>query len=647
MSDIHDILHAVVEEIGGTPRSGQDDMADAVLSALNNDGHLLVQAGTGTGKSFGYLVPAMVWSAKTGNRAVISTATIALQRQIMTKDAPRVADVVSRQLGSHLDVAVLKGWNNYVCLRKATGGYPEEGTLLSRAESEYGATATGEEVVRARDWAMSSDTGDRDDLVPGVSDRVWAQLSVPKRECLGDSCPLRSSCFPMQAKAAADEADIVVTNHSMLGIAATGTPVLPDAQAYIVDEAHELIDRVTSQLTQTLSKHDLTSIARMLRRAGLADEGLDDAAAELNDQLIELDEGRITALDQTTSDVISRIAGKAQAAGEAAQGLSTGDEQQAITKQIIRSRLQEISDICEDVMGDAFVNGDLVGWTSVNDDVAYLSLAPLDVAGSIADSLFEGMPAVLTSATLKINDSFDAMATRVGFTFPSQGPWEGIDVGSPFVPEKQGVLYVAAHLPSPGGAKGYGNEQLDEMVDLVRAARGGTLGLFTSRIAAERAAEYVRDRVDTKVLLQGEDQLSTLVSDFAADDSASLFGTLSLWQGVDVPGRTLRLVIIDRIPFPRPNDPLSQARKLAADKAGRNGFMSVNATNAALLLAQGSGRLLRRTTDRGMVAVLDPRLRHARYAGFLLSAMPPMWRTTDPAIARAILGRLASVESAE
>lgn len=642
MSDSRDILHAVVEEIGGIPREGQDEMADAVFAALNDEGHLLVQAGTGTGKSFGYLVPAMIWSAKTGNRAIISTATIALQRQIITKDAPRVADVIRQKLGSHLDVAVLKGWNNYVCLRKATGGYPEEGTLISRAESEYGATATGEEVVRARDWAMGSDTGDRDDLVPGVSDRVWAQLSVPKRECLGESCPLRSSCFPVQAKAAADEADIVVTNHSMLGIAATGTPVLPDAQAYIVDEAHELIDRVTSQLTQSLSKYDLTAMARMLRRAGMDDEGLDDAAAELNDQLTELDEGRFTNLNQATADVISRIAGKVQRAGEEAQGLPSGDEQQAITKQIIRARLQEINDVCESLMGDLFLSGDLVGWTSVSDDVAFLSVAPLDVAGSIADSLFEGMPTVLTSATLKINDSFDAMAARVGFAFPSQGPWEGLDVGSPFAPEKQGVLYVAAHLPRPSGANGYGSKHLDEMVDLIRASGGGALGLFTSRSAAERAAEYVRERVDTKILLQGEDQLSTLVADFAADDSASLFGTLSLWQGVDVPGHTSRLVIIDRIPFPRPNDPLAQARKDAADKAGKNGFMSVNATNAALLLAQGSGRLLRRTTDRGMVAVLDSRLRHARYAGFLLSAMPRMWRTTDPAMARAILGRLAA-----
>lgn len=335
MSDSRDILHAVVEEIGGIPREGQDEMADAVFAALNDEGHLLVQAGTGTGKSFGYLVPAMIWSAKTGNRAIISTATIALQRQIMTKDAPRVADVIRQKLGSHLDVAVLKGWNNYVCLRKATGGYPEEGTLISRAESEYGATATGEEVVRARDWAMGSDTGDRDDLVPGVSDRVWAQLSVPKRECLGESCPLRSSCFPVQAKAAADEADIVVTNHSMLGIAATGTPVLPDAQAYIVDEAHELIDRVTSQLTQSLSKYDLTAMARMLRRAGMDDEGLDDAAAELNDQLTELDEGRFTNLNQATADVISRIAGKVQRAGEEAQGLPSGDEQQAIDRKSV------------------------------------------------------------------------------------------------------------------------------------------------------------------------------------------------------------------------------------------------------------------------------------------------------------------------
>lgn len=643
MSDVDKLLDAVVESVGGKRREGQTQMVEAVHEALDTDGHLMVQAGTGTGKSFGYLVPAMTWSAKTGKRAIISTATLALQRQIMLHDAPRVADAVREELGSHLDVALLKGWHNYVCLRKATGGYPEEGALLSRAEGEMGATATGEEVMRAREWAMSSDTGDRDDLVPGVSDRVWSQLSLPKRECIGEKCPVRQSCFPMLARQAAEEADVVVTNHAMLGVAATGFPVLPEGDAFIIDEAHELVDRVTSQLTRSLTKFDLTSLARLMRRSGITSE-LDDSADELDEVLGDIDEGRILKVSEALNDVVARLLGRIQQASEDAQDLSAKDEELAISKQIIKVRLLELSEVCQDILGDAIENEVLVAWkTQFMDETPALYLAPLDVAASIADALFDQKATVLTSATLKVGDSFETMASRVGFTFPSQGPWEGIDVGSPFEPEKQGVLYVASHLPIPG-KEGYGVEQLDEIVELIDASRGGALVLFTSKAAAVRAAEYVQDRIDTPVFVQGEDQLSTLVANFAADDEASLFGTISLWQGVDVPGRTCRLVIIDRIPFPRPNDPLMQARQNAVSKNGGNGFMSVAAAQAALLLAQGAGRLLRRTTDRGVVAILDPRLRTARYAGFLLASMPRMWPTTNGGQVREILQRLAEAE---
>ena len=286
------------------------------------------------------------------------------------------------------------------------------------------------------------------------------------------------------------------------------------------------------------------------------------------------------------------------------------------------------------------MSGKLVTWVQRDfDDRPSLHVAPLDVSNSLADELFEGKPAVLTSATLALGGSFEHVASDVGFTYPSQGPWDGVDVGSPFDHAKQGILYVADKLPTPG-RDGYGEEQLQEIVELIQASGGGALGLFTSRRGAERAAEYVRERVETPVLVQGEDQLPTLVREFAGNDEASLFGTISLWQGVDVPGRTCRLVIIDRIPFPRPDEPLSQARTQAVGAAGGNGFMQVAASHAALLLAQGAGRLVRRHDDRGVVAVLDPRLRKARYAGFLLSSLPPMWRTTDGGLVRDALRRL-------
>ena len=220
-------------------------------------------------------------------------------------------------------------------------------------------------------------------------------------------------------------------------------------------------------------------------------------------------------------------------------------------------------------------------------------------------------------------------------------PWRGLDVGSPFDYGKQAILYVASHLPPPG-RDGLGAAQLEEIVELVDAAGGRTLGLFSSRRAAETAAEAVRERLPhLTTLAQGDAQLPELAKQFVEDPHTCLFGTLSLWQGLDVPGDTCQLVIIDRIPFPRPDDPLMSARQRAADKAGGNGFMQVAATHAALLLAQGSGRLIRTTTDKGVVAVLDPRLATARYGSFLKASLPPMWTTTDPAVVRQALTRLA------
>ncbi len=637
---VNQILDSVVEDLGGVRRDGQVQMVELVMDALKESGHLLVQAGTGTGKSIGYLVPAMSWSVDTGDRVIVSTATLALQRQIVRQDAPRVARAVTAISGKTPRVALLKGWNNYVCLRKAAGGYPEEDALMSRAAGEYGATATGEEVTRLREWSMSTDTGDRDDLVPGVSERAWRQVSLSKPECIGNKCPLRDSCFPLLARASAEDADIVVTNHSMLGIESARTPVLPEAGAFIVDEAHDLVDRVTSQLTSSISAPEVAGLARLLRREKILATGLESAGEAIGTALDELDDGRITTMPDALSDALLALLGELQQANADVADLPGKNEADAAAKSVARGRVQGLAEVVERLLSDARMSGKLVTWVQRDfDDKPSLHVAPLDVSNSLADELFEGKPAVLTSATLALGGSFEHVASDVGFAYPSQGPWDGVDVGSPFDHAKQGILYVADKLPTPG-RDGYGEEQLQEIVELIHASGGGALGLFTSRRGAERAAEYVRERVETPVLVQGEDQLPTLVREFAGNDEASLFGTISLWQGVDVPGRTCRLVIIDRIPFPRPDEPLSQARTQAVGAAGGNGFMQVAASHAALLLAQGAGRLVRRHDDRGVVAVLDPRLRKARYAGFLLSSLPPMWRTTDTEVVCDALRRL-------
>jgi ATP-dependent DNA helicase DinG len=271
---------------------------------------------------------------------------------------------------------------------------------------------------------------------------------------------------------------------------------------------------------------------------------------------------------------------------------------------------------------------------------AVLRVAPLSVAGLLRTRLFEHTTAVLTSATLTIGGNFEAMASAWGLAGEDAAKWRGLDVGSPFEHAKSGILYVAAHLPPPGRDGTGSAEQLDEIQALITAAGGRTLGLFSSMRAAKAAAEIMRERLETPVLCQGEDTTSALVQRFADDPETSLFGTLSLWQGVDVPGPSLSLVLIDRIPFPRPDDPLLTARQRAVAARGGNGFMAVAASHAALLLAQGAGRLLRRMDDRGVVAVLDSRMATARYGGYLRASLPPFWATTDSKRVREALERL-------
>jgi ATP-dependent DNA helicase DinG len=274
---------------------------------------------------------------------------------------------------------------------------------------------------------------------------------------------------------------------------------------------------------------------------------------------------------------------------------------------------------------------------------AILRVAPLSVANLLRGRIFDQSTVILTSATLTVGGTFDAMARSWGLSGDDKDAgWRGIDVGSPFAHAKSGILYVAAHLPPPGRDGAGSAEQLDEIEGLITAAGGRTLGLFSSMRAAKAATEAMRGRLDTPVLCQGEDTTMALVRRFAEDEAASLFGTLSLWQGVDVPGPSLSLVLIDRIPFPRPDDPLITARQRAIAAHGGNGFMAVAASHAALLLAQGAGRLLRGVDDRGVVAVLDSRMATARYAGFLRASLPPFWSTTDSERVRAALERLRS-----
>ena len=663
------VLAAAVDRLGAAPRPGQVEMAARVSEALDDQAHLLVQAGTGTGKSLGYLVPVMVHAVDSGERAVVSTATLALQRQVLTKDAPLAADAVEAVTGLRPAVALLKGWQNYVCRHRLQGGYPDaddaDDALFSAGAAtvsgrigEAGRRSVGEQVVRLREWAAETTTGDRDDLVPGVSDRAWAQVSVARAECLGASCPLREECFPELARAAAMAADVVVTNHAMLGIAVAGnTGVLPEHRVLVVDEAHELADRVRSQGTASLSAAVVMRVAATARKgASIHVTELESAGQRLQLALADLPDGRLSdglppalhealvVLDGAARHALTDVREAAKTGKGGADASGAGGSGGSGGVALARTAVSDLVDIIARMTSDSVRERRDVAWIErprMGAEPPRLTLAPVDVAGSLADSLLEDRAVILTSATLALGGSFEPMARALGLTLTG-GQWDGVDVGTPFDYARQGILYTPTHLPRPG--REISEAALDEILALTEASRGGMLGLFSSRRAAEEAAEVLRNATDLTVYAQGDDQLPTLVEAFAVDEDACLVGTLSLWQGVDVPGRTCRLVIIDRIPFPRPDDPVAQARSEAVAAAGGNGFMSVSATHAALLLAQGAGRLIRRADDRGVVAVLDPRLRTARYGAFLARSMPGLWPTRDRDVVLGALSRLAVMD---
>ncbi|MFJ9679592.1 ATP-dependent DNA helicase [Streptomyces sp. NPDC101194] len=647
-----ELLHAAVTAVGGTERPGQAAMAEAVAEAVDDQSHLLVQAGTGTGKSLGYLVPALAH----GERVVVATATLALQRQLVERDLPRTVDALHPLLRRRPQFAMLKGRSNYLCLHRLHEGVPqdEEEGLFDQFEAAAPSSKLGQDLLRLRDWSDETESGDRDDLTPGVSDRAWAQVSVSSRECLGASkCAYGAECFAELARERAKLADVVITNHALLAIdAIEGAPVLPQHEVLIVDEAHELVSRVTGVATGELTPGQVNRAVR--RAAKLVNEKAADAlqtASEGFERVMELAlPGRLEEVPEDLGYALLALRDAARtviSALGATRDKSVQDED-AVRKQALAS-VETIHGVAERItQGSEY---DVVWYERHDRFGASVRVAPLSVSGLLREKLFTERSVVLTSATLKLGGDFNGVGASLGLapegTAGDDIPqWKGLDVGSPFDYPKQGILYVARHLATPG-REGSRTDMLDELAELVEAAGGRTLGLFSSMRAAQAAAEELRGRLDKPILLQGEETLGELIKNFAADPETCLFGTLSLWQGVDVPGASCQLVVMDRIPFPRPDDPLMSARQKAVEEAGGNGFMAVAATHAALLMAQGAGRLVRATGDKGVVAVLDPRLANARYGSYLRASLPDFWYTTDRNQARRSLAAIDSAAKAD
>lgn len=636
------LLELAVSELGGEPRAGQAQMATEIAECLDSgSGTVLVQAGTGTGKSLAYLVPAARHAMATGEPVVIATATLALQRQLVEKDLPVVSRGLSPALGRDVTFAVLKGRSNYLCIDRLNRGSPdpEESALFDTPT-----TRLGRQAARLQKWATTTDTGDRDDLADPVDGRVWSGLSVSARECPGaTSCAFGQDCFAEAAKARAREADLIVTNHALLAIHVQGeVPVLPEHGAVVVDEAHELVDRMTTALTRELSEPVVERAAGRARKF-LTPELIDpllDAAGYLGDVLAGLPEGRLRALPEELVVAITALRDAGHAALGGIRGDSSDSPESAADRTTARAAIQGVHEVAAEAL---LLTSSSVAWVAGRSgSPPSLHIAPISVHDLLESNLFAGRPVALTSATLAIGGSFEPLATALG----CPTGWRGLDVGSPFDHSRQGVLYCAADLPRPG-RDGISELALEQIADLVDAAGGRTLALFSSWRSVERAEEVLRRRLAGRadrplIVARRGDAVAGLVRQFAEDPRASLLGTLSLWQGVDVPGPSCTLVVIDRIPFPRPDDPVVSARQELIDAQGGSGFAAVSVPRAALMLAQGAGRLIRTPDDRGVVAVLDSRLATTGYGARLRASLPPLWWTTDLATVLAALGRLDS-----
>ena len=658
---VREALDAAITAIGGAPREGQIEMAEAVANALTDRHHLMVQAGTGTGKSLAYLIPPLVL----GRKLLVATATLALQRQLVERDLPAVVPALEKVLGREITYAIYKGVGNYVCLQKMNSEEPDpDGEIM------LGISSLEKDAQRLHDWARKPGvSGDRDDA-PEVDRRVWAANSVSGRECVGaDKCAFGVQCFAAKAKAKAQLADVVVTNHTLLAIEIVDShPILPERDAVVLDEAHEFMDRATQAVTEELTSARVLRASAMARKfmPGKLSDNFHKAANDFHESMVDYGEsirgdfnsqGRLKEIPQSLESPIRKIRESAQAI---TQFLSADDE--IIDTDILAERARvkgAVSEISTTAAILLKLSDGFVLWYEPTFSTLYL--APLSVSEVLRENLLTKTPVIATSATLTIGKSFNALAKSIGFLVGddlerdvaqvdngSSGDVDPakvqmLDVGSPFDFANQGVLYLPKHLPEPG-REGPSFQALTELGELIDAAGGRTLALFSSWRGVEAADAHLRKvlaELPIKIFTQRRgDSVGPLVERFAKDETSILLGTMSLWQGVDVPGNSCILVAIDRIPFPRPDEPVMSARAAAVDAVGGSGFMQVSLPRAALLLAQGTGRLIRAVEDRGVVAILDSRIITKRYGNLLLNSMPPLWRTSEREIVMESLRRL-------
>jgi ATP-dependent DNA helicase DinG len=614
-------------------RPEQLEVARAVERAFSERGYLLAEAGTGTGKTLAYLVPAIL----SGRKVVVSTATKNLQEQILYKDVPLL-----RRLGLSFDAAVLKGRANYLCQHRfeAMAAAPALGTPEdARAWPELAA------------WVDRTGTGDRSELDLPDDWPTWRELSTTSETCLGQRCPFYESCFVTRARRRAEAADILVVNHHLffadLALKSRGSGhggwaslgVLPRYEAVVFDEAHALEDVATDHFGLHVSTFRLEELVRDAQRmppdSGDSSETLAALATRLqwhSDAFFRRARAHLAVRDAAVRLTSGSLASLAELDDllEALAALGAFSSASALPEwETLARRSAEIAEHLELVARAQDPRH--VYWAEARGRGLFLHASPIEIGDDLRRRLYGALDTlVFTSATLTAQKSFSYFARRMGLDAPDDGDGpraRSVSVPSPFDFRLQAALYVPDHLPDPS-APHFAEAVAEEIVALAAITGGRAFALFTSLRNMEAAWAAAHDRLPYRVLLQGERPKSALLDAFRAEPSV-LFASHSFWEGVDVPGDALSLVIIDKLPFASPGDPRVAARIDLLHERGEDPFSSYQLPGAAIVLRQGFGRLIRSSRDRGIVAILDPRLHSRRYARAFLASLPPARRIAD------------------
>ena len=604
---------------GFQPRAGQAWMAEAVAEAIAGSERLIVEAGTGTGKTFAYLIPAL----QSGRKTIISTGTKALQDQLYHRDLP----LVGKAVGRPVTTALLKGRANYLCVQRLDQVTEPADSLV-------------DDLNEVREWRHRTSTGDKAELIDVAEDSpVWPLVTSTAENCLGQKCPEYSRCHVVKARKAAQEADLVVVNHHLLladlAMKEEGfVEFLPGAEAIIIDEAHQLPDLAVQFFGVALGTRELERVLDDLRAAtlGFADAGLQRRVDKLQTAIRVLraeaprQEGR-HELSEVIDDMRDALDGLAHAIHDVQVAIGElGDASIEIEK--VHEQLLGIAERLAVLATEDSWDG--LRWLEVNPRSLRMHLTPLDVSGKMNGLIDNGFQAwVFTSATLAVGEDFSHFASRLGI-----GDSRGLTFPSPYRVQENGLIYLPPGLPQPSDPR-HTESVLESVTPLLEMTGGGMFCLFTSHRALNNAKKWFRTNKSAlggrKLLAQGDAPRDDLLRRFRKLGDAVLLGTGSFWEGVDVRGPALSIVAIDKLPFASPADPLMMARLEFIRREGGNGFMDHQLPLAALALKQGAGRLLRDDNDFGVVVLCDPRITGKRYGSRFLECLAPMPSTESQA----------------